>query len=105
MSATSPIKMTIASQHLEHGHFVVGAAAARLSSRKFNFKQGVILAASLDNTKNIWIGKQGLTADNTAGTGGFPLTPGSSMEIPVEEFINIFAISEAASQDLAWIGV
>ncbi|KKN11712.1 hypothetical protein LCGC14_1023840 [marine sediment metagenome] len=93
------------SQFLDHGHIVVGVAAAQLSSRVLNFKEGITLYSNVSNSNNIWIGKEGVTADNNAVTGGFILTPGSSVDIPVKDLVNIFAISDAATQDLMWIGV
>ncbi len=105
MSATSPVKMTRSSQYLDHGHIVVGVAAAQLLDRLLRCKQGIALHANVSNTNNIWIGRQGVTADNNIITGGFILTPGSSLELPIEDLIDIFAISDAATQDLSWIGV
>ena len=99
------MSLTRNSQFLDHGHIVVGVAAAQLLARVLNFKQGVTLYSNVDNTNNIWIGKQGVTADNNATTGGFILTPGSSVDIPIKDLINVFAISDAATQDLMWVGV
>ncbi len=105
MSTTAASKTTRGSQFLDHGHVVVGVAAAILLSRSLNCKIGITLHANASNTKTIWIGKSGVTADSNAVTGGFPLTPGSSIDIPIAELLNIYAISDGAAQDIAWIGI
>lgn len=97
--------MTSPSLHLDHAHVVVGTAVVQLNARELKCKQGVVLHANVTNTNNIWIGNQNVTADNNVVTGGFILTPGSSLELPVEELKNVYAKSDAASQDLMWIGV
>ncbi len=106
MSSTSTMKSTVPSQSLDHGHAVVGVAAAVISARKdLKFLRGVTLYANVSNANNIWIGNQSVTANNAVGTGGFILTPGSSVDVEAEEMRNIFAISDGAAQDLMWIGV
>ncbi len=106
MSTTAIQKMTRGSQFLDHAHVVVGTAAVQISSRKdIKCKQGIVLYANVSNSNNIWIGRLGVTADNNVITGGFVLTPGSSLELPIEELLNIYARSDAATQDLMWIGV
>jgi len=98
-------KETVRSADLDHGHLVVGVAAAQLFSRDLRVKYGVLLYAAPENSANIWIGKSGVTADNNAVTGGFPLIPGSSIILPIEDMVNIYGISTAATQDLTWLGV
>ncbi len=106
MSSTTIQKMTRNSQFLDHAHVVVGTSAVQISSRTdIKCKQGIVLYANVSNTNKIWIGKEGVTANNNAITGGFVLTPGSSLEVPIEEMLNIYARSDAAAQDLMWIGV
>ena len=44
--------------------------------------QGVLVKAREANTNDVWVGKTGLTADTTEGTGGWRLQPGASVGVP-----------------------
>jgi len=88
----------------------VGISAVRVNPIGFKFIKGVLLHApgTSDpgpNTDPIWIGGPTVTADQAIETGGFPLIPGSTLEIPSEFLGGLYAISTAASQTLTWLGV
>lgn len=94
----------------KYGHVTVGTSAVALSSISRTVKKGVILRAPgsgdpTANTDPIWIGDSRVTANSAADTGGFPIAPGESVTIEIEDLSEIYAISANASQDLGWIGV
>ncbi len=105
MSVVQIGQETFRSDQLDHGHIAVGTSAAQLLDRDLGFKSGIILYASSANVANIWIGRESVTADADSNTGGFPLVPGSSVELPIAELNSVFGVSTSAAQDLAWIGV
>lgn len=94
----------------EVGHKSVGTSHVQLfpTISVSNVYKGVMIRTpgSSDpaaNSAPIWIGKDNVTADSTPGTGGFPLIPGATIVIPLEIVDQIYAISTAASQDLAYM--
>jgi hypothetical protein len=59
---------------------------------------GVIVKAPSTNTATVFIGGSGVTAAN-----GFPLAPGDSCSLNVDDPSRIFGIVAAATQPLAYI--
>jgi len=95
---------------VQNSNLVVGTTAVEVNPLGFKFVKGILLRVpgSFDpvpNTDSIWIGNASITADNDVVTGGFTLVPGSSLFLPVELVTDLYAISSAASQKLAWVGV
>jgi len=96
---------------IRHGHKTVGASAVALSGISVSVKRGVLIRAPggndpVPNTATVWIGGGShVTADSDTDTGGFPLIPGATVVIDTDDVAKIYAISTAAGQDLAWIGV
>lgn len=91
-------------------HLTVGVTAVAINSLGWQFQKGILLRTpeSTDPVPNdaaIWIGSSQVTADSAPETGGFPLIPGASLCIPTEFATGLFAISTAADQDLAVVGV
>jgi hypothetical protein len=90
-----PIETTD-TKELKWGHTVVGTTAVKLTALEFKFEKGLLLRAP---------GSSDVTADSNAGTGGMPLAPGESINLPVDDPTEVYVISDAASQDIAWMGV
>jgi hypothetical protein len=91
-------------------NIVVGATAVKINSLGMRFVKGVLLRAPgpsdpISNTAPLWIGNATVTADSNVVTGGFPILPGASLEIPSEFLEDLYAISTVADQKLAWVGV
>lgn len=89
---------------------VVGTTAVLVNPFKFRFMKGALLylPGTLDpvpNTAPIWIGNEKVTADLAVETGGFPLIPGSSLNIPTDYLEGLYAVSTAVDQHILWIGV
>lgn len=105
------MKETMKTQRIRYGHKVVGTSAARLTTVGVAMEKGILLRApgSSDPTPNtapVWVGNtKGVTADSAVGSGGMPLVPGASMTIPASLAKDIWIISTAGSQDIAWMGV
>ena len=98
MRSTQIDKETIASKTVKYGSLATGGTAAIIAANYFTFKAGVIISAPVANTASIFFGDSAVTT----GT-GFPLRPGESLKVPVEELKNLYVISVAA-QNLNWIG-
>ncbi len=101
---------TVATKELHWGHTVVGVTAVRLTSLGFEFSKGLLLRAPgaddpTPNTNFIWVGGSGVTADSDTGTGGIPIPPGDSINLPVNDPTEVYVISDAAAQEIAWMGV
>jgi len=99
MLTTKVGKETIASNIVKYGKLTTGAVALPIASDYFDFKAGAIILAPVANTANIFFGDSAVAV----GT-GFPLRPGESLKVPVEELKNLYVISVAA-QNLNWIGL
>jgi hypothetical protein len=101
---------TVETKELKWGHKVVGASAVQLTALEFKFTKGLLIRApgtgdTTPNTNPIWIGGKGVTANSNVGTGGVPLLPGESINLPVDDPTEVYVISDAATQDVAWMGV
>lgn len=107
---TTEVAKTTVPKRVYTGHLVVGASRVQISKIMKSLTTGLILRAPggsdpTPNTVPIWVGGSNVTANSHATTGGFPLVPGAALEINVEDSDDLYFISTAASQDLAWIGV
>jgi len=64
------------------------------------FQKGALILAPDTNDQTVYVADRiGVTADQTS-TGGFPLIPGASLEIPVEDLGRWYHISVDANQFL-----
>ncbi len=98
---------------LKHGHTAVGQTAVPLVATDFAqffgvaTYRGILVRAAgagedSPNSDIVYVGAAGVTADNSV-SGGFPLLPGASLILPVDNPNKIYAISPSGTQDLAWI--
>lgn len=95
------------------GHLVVGTSIVQLDPQtQWKLQKGVLLRCpgSDDDTPNtgiVYIGNQNVTADYDPLTGGIPIVPGASLELPIDlddsEFGHLWLISDTADQDIAWM--
>jgi hypothetical protein len=109
MSAIEVVKQTSPVKDLRFGHGVAGLAASKLTPNSVTLLQGILFRCpgSKDptaNTKPVWVGRSGVTADSSAN-GGMPVVPGSSLFIPIDDPSELWVISTLANQDYAWLGV
>jgi hypothetical protein len=110
MATTVITRETINTKELKWGHKVVGATAVKLTELEFVFSKGLLLRApgtddATPNTNFIWVGGAGVTANSNVGTGGMPLAPGDSINLPLDDPTEVYVISDAAAQEIAWMGV
>ena len=110
MATLVDTRETVDPKGLRWGHKVVGATAVKLTTKEYGFFKGLLLRTpgsddGTPNTNFIWVGGSGVTADSNAETGGMPLAPGDSINLPVNDPTEIYVISDAASQEIAWMGV
>ena len=110
MAKLVEVRETVNTKELKWGHKVVGATAVQLTALEFEFTKGLLLRAPgsddpTPNTNFIWVGGAGVTADSNVGTGGMPIAPGESINLPVNDPTDVYVISDAASQEIAWMGV
>lgn len=107
-----PVEVTKSvSDKIVHGHTTIGTTAAALSTVSRPLKRGLIIRApgsndDATNSEPVYIGgRDSITANTAAATDGFPLVPGASVTLEVNDVANVYAISESGAQDLAWIGL
>ena len=87
-----------------HGQTTVGVAAVQVANFPVALVQGVLLRApgandTTPNTDEIWVGKAGVTAAT-----GMAIAPGETMVVPIQDMSQLYAISTAGAQVLAWWG-
>jgi len=107
-----PIELRETRQTLElrNGHKAVGQTAVQLTPQSFQAEKGILIRVPGDtdavpNTAPVWVAQNpGVTADST-DSGGFPLAPGESISLPVNNPSKLYVISTAASQTIAWMGI
>jgi hypothetical protein len=105
------MKETMKTQRIRQGHKTVGTSAVQLTTVSVEMEKGLLLRAPgstdpVPNTAPIWVGiNEGVTADSNQGSGGMPLVPGASITIPASLANDLWVISTAVSQDIAWMGV
>jgi hypothetical protein len=109
MLATKLSKSTVP-ERVYNGHLAVGTTRVQISEIAQPLMTGLLLRMPgnedvVPNTATVWIGGSNVTANNHATTGGFPMPPGSSLEVSVEDFDDLYFISTANDQDVAWIGI
>jgi len=54
------------------------------------------------NTVAVYLGKNDVTADQNAETGGFPLAPGESITVPLLSAEDVYVVASSSSQAVAW---
>lgn len=95
---------------LRNGHKTVGATAVQLTPQSIQVEKGILLRAPgsadpVPNTAPIWIGQTPTVESNSTGAGGFPLAPGESISLPVNNPSELYVISTVADQTIAWMGI
>ncbi len=94
------------SSTLDHGsNLDIDTTAEQITTTSFASKFGVTVKAAADNTGTVYIGNSDVTAGTTAGTDGFPLEPGESITLPVNNSNLLYAIGSAANQKVFWSAV
>jgi hypothetical protein len=100
-------KETSKADGLQHGHQTVGATPVALC-HSFQTLRGILVRCPgtndpVPNTAPVWIGRAGVTADS-GPRGGFPILPGHSLHIPIDDPALLICVSTVEDQDIAWMG-
>jgi hypothetical protein len=91
---------------LDHGsNLDIDTTAEQITTTSFAAKFGVTVKSAADNTDTVYIGNSDVTAGTTAATDGFPLEPGESITLPVNNPNLLYAISASANQKVFWSAV
>lgn len=91
---------------LDHGsNLDIDTTAEQITTTSFSAKFGVTVKSAVDNTDTVYIGNSDVTAGTTAATDGFPLEPGESITLPVNNSNLLYAIGAAANQKVFWSAV
>lgn len=94
------------SSTLDHGsNLDIDTSAEQITTTSFAAKFGVTVKSAVDNTDTVYIGNSDVTAGTTAATDGFPLEPGESITLPVNNSNLLYAIGAAANQKVFWSAV
>ncbi len=106
------VKETSPAQDLKYGHTTVGPTALPVTPNSVQLVRGILLRAPgpndlVPNIDVIYVGLKSVTCSGSVGsaTDGLPILPGGAVELPVDDPSKIYAISNTAGQDLAWMGV
>jgi hypothetical protein len=67
--------------------------------------KGIQVKAGAGNTDIIYVGKDGCTDGTAVTTDGMQLSAGQGVFIPVKDVALVYAIADAASQDLYWLAI
>lgn len=95
---------------LRTGHKTVGATAVQLTEQSFQAEKGILLRCpgtddTVPNTDPVWVAQTPNVTSDSTGTGGFPIAPGESVSLPVNDPSKLYVISTAAAQTIAWMGI
>ena len=106
------VKETSPAGDLRYGHVAVRATAVQITPNSIQLVRGILLRAPgpddlVPNIDVIYVGLKSVTCSGSVGsaTDGLPILPGGAVELPVDDPSKIYAISNTAGQDLAWMGV
>jgi hypothetical protein len=107
---TIELRETKKTAELRNGHQVVGVAAVQLTPQSFQAEKGILLRVPGDsdtvpNTAPVWVAQTPNVTSDSVETGGFPLAPGESISLPVNDPSKLYVISTAADQTIAWMGI
>jgi hypothetical protein len=81
----------------------IGTSAVQMTTADVPATKGVLVKASAANTGTVYVGdSSGVTADAADGTDGFPLAPGESLLIPIDNANKVYLIATAASHKVWW---
>ena len=95
---------TLAS-NLKYGRTAVGLTAVKVNLYVENLRYNVVIRANgsgdpFPNTDFVYVGDKNVTVET-----GFPIPPGASMDIFVNNVNEIYVISSSPNQEIAWIGL
>jgi hypothetical protein len=90
---------------LKYGRTLVGLTAVPVNLYVENLRYNIVIRANgsgdpLPNTAFIYVGDKNVTVNT-----GFPIPPGSSVELFINNVNEIYVISSAINQEIAWIGL
>jgi hypothetical protein len=95
---------------LRNGHKTVGVTSVQLTPQSFKAEKGILIRApgatdTVPNTVPVWIAQTSTVTADSTGSGGYPLAPGESVSLPVNDPSELYVISTAADQTIAWMGI
>jgi hypothetical protein len=104
------LRETRKTDELRNGHKAVGVTAVQLTPQSFQAEKGILIRAPgtddpTPNTVPVWIAQTDTVTADSTGSGGYPLAPGESLSLPVNDPSKIYIISSAADQTIAWMGI
>ncbi len=97
---------------LQHGHTVAGYGSSPAGVKiceRFPIFRGLLLFCpgtedDVPNTATVFVGGPSVTPDY-GPKGGIPLVPGRSLVVPIDDPSQLYIVSDAPGQDVAWMGV
>jgi hypothetical protein len=107
-------KVTTTGKALYHGVTVVGTTPVRVCPN-METNQGILVRAPggadmdgsdtpIGNTGLVYIGDARVTADHS-NTGGFPLTPGTAVSVPINDPSELYVVATKPNQVVQWMGL
>jgi len=80
----------------------IGTTAVQLTSTSTRCVHGVLVLADPDNSGDVYVGREGVTAGTADATDGVRLRPGDAIEIEIDEVTKVYVIGSAAGQKVFW---
>jgi hypothetical protein len=101
------IKEVGATEDMRYGKCTITVnTATQVNASVTGLNHGVVLRVPgasdpVPNTGIVWVGDENIVA----GSVGFPMAPGSSLTLGVDDLDELYVTSNVASQVVYWIGV
>ena len=95
------IKETSNIRHLVSGQVTVGASGpTQLTCVETTINHGLLLRTPISNSGVVFIGPVGVTVET-----GFGIDPGDSMELPIDNASDLYAIAATGPLSLEFMGL
>lgn len=86
-----------------HGAVEVGTDVVNLPVGHVGQSHGVLIKSASSNTGIVYVGNKAATADTAETSAGFPLDPGESFFVAMEEISEVHLIANTGGQFVHWI--
>jgi hypothetical protein len=91
---------------IQHGaRLSVGTTPIKLTDEYEELDRGLVIKADPDNTAKVYIGREELNAGETDELSGYPLDPGDTITIEIEDASKIYVVAASGTQKVYWLGI
>jgi hypothetical protein len=91
---------------IQHGaRLSVGTTPIKLTEEYEELDRGLVIKADPDNTAPVYVGREGLSAGEVEELCGYPLFPGDTVTIEIEDASKIYVVAASGTQKVYWLGI